>query len=261
MAAHVFSLLILKIIAALALFATSLITGLGPIRVWLNKPHHPSLALSEALAGGIFLGAAFFHMLPQATSEFAAILGSQKLPLANLLCGFGFASLLLLEKVIIHHAKQRYRNSIQVIPYILILVLSLHALTEGAALGVNTTTSNAVIIFIAIIVHKTSESFAIASNLTKKNISLSRSFLLIMIFSLMTPIGIFLGSFSSYGISPHNSTLLEAVINSFAAGTFLYIATLHNLLHRDIHEETNYLHELIIMFAGLAVMAILAIWV
>ena len=255
------SLLTLKFIAAGIIFILSIVTGLGPIRVWLANPHHEHIANIEAFAGGIFLGAALFHMLPDATREFTKVYGATTFPYTNLICAFGFILLLFLEKVILYYAKHRYVNNLHVIPYILAIVLSVHALSEGTALGVNISLANSFIIFLAIIVHKSSESFALAASLTRSKMSLPHIATMFLFFSAVTPLGIIIGALTSNYIPSNDEDLLEAIFNAFAAGTFLYIATLHNLHHKHVHEEMNYFYEFIALVFGLSIMAVAAIWV
>ena len=60
--------------------------------------HRPSLEAADAFASGIFLGAALFHMLPDAIHEFSS-LNDTSYPLAELFCALGFLILLFLERL------------------------------------------------------------------------------------------------------------------------------------------------------------------
>lgn len=250
-----------KLAAAAMLLLASLISGLGPVRIWLNKPNHSSIPIAEAFAGGIFLGAALFHMLPEAQAAFSKVLRSDAFPYANLICAIGFATLLLLQKLTAALTKRHSPTQQISIAYVLLTVLSIHALSEGLALGINSVYANAVIIFIAIIVHKTSESFALAASLSRSKFNFKHSVIAFTVFSFVTPIGVVLGGLTNYEFQSTTATLLEAVFNSFAAGTFLYIATLHNLHHH--HPEGNgfAFYEYIALVVGLSLMAGLAAWV
>lgn len=256
-------LLTLKMVAAISLFVLSLISGLTPVRLWLEKPSHASLPIGEAFAGGIFLGAALFHMLPTAQLEFSKILANQDYPYANLICAFGFSILLLLEKIVSMLTKKRTTNHSLAVAYVLLAVLSLHALSEGIALGINVTLTNTLIIFIAIIVHKMSESFALAASLSKSGIMLRSAKTIFILFSLATPIGIALGVITNYEIASSAGLLWQGIFNAFAAGTFLYIATLHNLHHHHHadHPHAFYMYEFVALIIGMLLMAGLAFWV
>jgi zinc transporter 1/2/3 len=219
--------------------------------------HHSLIHLAEGLAGGVFLGAALFHMLPDAQSTLKQIYPNLNYPFANLICAFGFCVLLILETVTHYYDEQKKQKSLNLVPILLTLLISIHALSEGIALGINQQTANIIIIFIAIAAHKSSEAFAVGLQLQKGTLSTNSIFLLFLLFSIMSPLGVLLGSFSHY-IAGRNSGVWSGVFNAFAAGTFLYLATLHKLHHAHEHSK---LGELFFTLLGLALMAVVAIWV
>src|SRR5687768_4618044 len=97
---------------------------------------HPFIHLAEAFAGGIFLGAALFHMLPDAQIAFHKVLPELKYPLANLICAGGFCLLLILEQVTQYFNQHSPRHSLNTVPLLVTLLISIHAVSEGIALGV-----------------------------------------------------------------------------------------------------------------------------
>jgi solute carrier family 39 (zinc transporter), member 1/2/3 len=255
-------LLPLKILAICLILLISLLVGLAPIRSHASNPAYKGSGLTEALASGIFLGAALFHMLPSAEAGFHSLFGNLHFPYANLLCALGFLLLLFLEQAILHLRKHTVSTSHTSLAYILTVVLAVHAFTEGAALGINTTMISTAIIFTAIIVHKGSESFALSASLIESKLTTSRMYQLFLLFALMTPIGIIIGSLASAWLQNRHIILAQAIFNAFAAGTFLYIATLHKVTHSTCHHiERDHFNEFLATLAGIAVMAIIAIWV
>ncbi len=249
--------LLLKILAGFIILAVTLFCGLAPIRNWWKKTHSHTLGLAEAFAGGIFLGVALFHMLPEANEGFTDALGQSGYPYANLICAIGFMLLLGLENMILRFNRHRTNP----ISYLLAVVLSIHALIEGGALGISETLASTVLIFVAIIVHKGSESLALAANLVRNSTFPSQAMLVFLVFSAMTPLGILAGDLlaeTSIGIQ---SPFLEPIFNSLAAGTFLYIATLHKIHHKHLHENIGNLKEFSAMTVGLIGMAVVAIWI
>lgn len=254
------SLLLLKSLAILAIMAISLIAGLAPIRQKAKKPEKTRYPLSEAFAAGIFLGAALFHMLPDADNGFKTLYGVDAYPYTSLYCALGFILLLFLERLSLHLAKLRDLN-INVIPYVLTLVLSVHALTEGAALGVNNEIATTLIIFLAIMVHKGSESFALAAGLARSQLSIKQMYTIFFVFVLITPIGIAAGVSLLDVLESNIGSLLESIFNALAAGSFLYIATLHQLDNACDHGPVDHLREFTATLIGLSVMALAAIWV
>ena len=248
------SLIFYKSIAGILILLTSLISVAYPIRLRAHPHHNPFLESADAFASGIFLGAALFHLLPDAIAHFAA-LGNHHYPLAELFCALGFLILLFLERL-------SQRNFfIFTAPYMIAIILIIHSLIEGAALGANTTLATAAIIFIAIIAHKSSESFALAVILNRSQLALRRIILLVGIFSIMTPIGIALGTILTSFLQVKTGQILTAGFNAFAAGTFLYMSTLHHINHHHRAEDVESLAEFWFLLSGLLVMAILAWWV
>lgn len=252
------SLIAYKIIAGILILITSLVAVIYPIKVRARPEHRPSLEAADAFASGIFLGAALFHMLPDAVSVFSSTLGKTDYPLAELFCACGFLILLFLERLskCMPHAK----NSMNALPYMITLILVIHSLIEGAVLGINTTLETASIIFLAIIVHKSSESFALAVILNPTKLALKHVILIVSLFSLMTPLGIFLGTMLTSGIELRSTQLLTAGFNAFAAGTFLYMSTLHHINHHERMHESENLFEFLFLLAGMVIMAVLALW-
>src|SRR3989338_6375401 len=157
-------LLTLKILAAIAILLIALLAALLPLR--FARSHRRILTIGDAFASGVFLSAALFHMLPAAEAGFRATLPAISFPYANLLCAIAFVIILFLERGVghFHHTHDAASDSARmpVTPYVLVLVLSIHALIEGIALGINATVTSALIIFSAIVAHKGSESFALA---------------------------------------------------------------------------------------------------
>ena len=248
---------VFKFLAALIILVVTLACCIAPIRNWWKQSHSHTMGLAEAFGGGIFLGVALFHMLPDATHDFNQILGQNHYPYANLLCAAGFMLLLGLENIILrfHH------HDHNPIPYLLTGVLSVHALIEGGALGINETLANTVLIFVAIMVHKGSESLALAAQLARNSILPKHAILIFLFFSTMTPLGILAGNFLVEATRGIQHPLLAPIFNAVAAGTFLYIATLHQIHHKHIHENLGNLKEFTAMAIGLTSMALVAIWV
>jgi zinc transporter 1/2/3 len=250
------SLITYKILAGLLIFLTSLLAVVYPLKVRAQVKHHGFLELGDAFASGIFLGAALFHMLPEAAQSFYETLGPIQYPLAEFFCAGGFLLLLFFERL----SGNSHHSTTQTVPYIIALIIIIHSLIEGAALGINTTLATASIIFLAIIAHKGSESFALAIVLNQTKLSLRNVVILILVFSLMTPIGIGLGTTMTLFLQYKTGKLLTAGFSAFAAGTFLYMSTLHHINHHKRSHHGEGMKEYIALLIGLFVMAGLAAW-
>jgi len=253
------SLLFYKIIAGILILITSLVAAIYPIKVRARPQHRPILELGDAFASGIFLGAALFHMLPDAVSGFANTLPDAHYPVAEFFCACGFLVLLFLERLA--QCVPQIKDAKQVMPYMVALILIIHSLIEGGVLGINATMATAFVIFVAILAHKSSESFALAVVLNRSQVTTKKSILIVGVFSLMTPIGILLGTTMASLLQYKAGQLWTAGFNAFAAGTFLYMSTLHHINHHERMHEAENLREFLFLFIGLVVMALLAMWV
>jgi zinc transporter ZupT len=244
-----------KIIAALLVFLAS-IAVIYPLRKKHAFKHAESIGLGEALASGIFLGAAFFHMLPDAITRFNQIDIHTTYPIPEAICVLGFLLLLFLERLSFIRCPDQPQKYL---PYLLVFTLIIHAFTEGAALGLGGTLSETLMLFIAIIAHKSSESFALCVSLLRHELSLNRITSIIIFFSIMTPAGIALGTaIDTYALGT-NGQLIAASFNAFAAGTFLYISTLHHVHFHKHSKDPQSMMEFCCLALGLAAMAMVAL--
>ncbi|HLB42745.1 MAG TPA: ZIP family metal transporter [Gammaproteobacteria bacterium] len=248
-----------KTIAALLIFLVSIATVIYPLnklRTHREVDHTESFELGEALASGIFLGIAFFHMLPNSVTTFQQLFTNINYPIPEIICMIGFSLLLFLERLSLDRSMFKSQH---IIPYTLALILIIHSLTEGAALGISSTGTEALIVFIAIIAHKSSDSFVLCMILMRYHFPFWRIITIITIFSLMTPMGIGFGTLASLFTQSFNGQLTEAIFDAFAAGTFLYISTLHHLRFHQRIEEAQSLLEFTCMMIGLVAMGAIAL--
>jgi zinc transporter ZupT len=253
------SLIYYKAIAALIIFVSSVVAVIYPLKAHFSSRQREPLELGEAFASGIFLGVAFFHMLPVSIASFQRLWPTTHYPIAEFICIIGFISLLFLERLSLITTNHHPRASI---PYILTLILVIHSLIEGTALGVNTTFTEAFMIFIAIIAHKGSASFALCVTLMRHKIALRALFSIIFFFSLITPLGIFLGTLLNTIDYGKNGQLTEAIFNAFATGSFFYMSTLHHVqFHQRATEEGHGLLEFLFLVIGLSIMGLVALWI
>ena len=246
------SLFLYKIFSALIIFLISILIAFIPIYRKKSLRHKEGVELGEALASGIFLGAAFLHMLPDAVRTFTATYPAINYPVPEIICVAGFLLMLLLERFSLAVSSE----SKNAIPYVLAIVLIVHAFIEGLALGIGSTISEALLLCLAIVAHKGSESFALCTTLLRHSVPIKRLIAIVIFFALMSPLGILLGTTTL--LSAHYG--LAAIFNAFAAGTFLYISTLHHVHFHQHDGERQGLIEFGFLLAGVGMMAVIAVW-
>ncbi|MGQ3892089.1 ZIP family metal transporter [Legionella sp. CNM-4043-24] len=244
----------LKLIFALIIVAIILLAGWYPFKKRASSDgEHFDFPIGETLATGVFLGAALMHMLPEANTEFNQM--GFHYPYAFIITGAVFLFFLWFE----HLGKELYHHHETNHPAFAILawaMLSIHSLMLGAALGLNHNRSLVIMLFIAIIIHKWAESFAIAMQLNKSSLSRRNSLLFFISFSMMTPLGIFIGWYFDHGIETHS--LFDPILIAASAGTFLYLGTLHGLERCVMVERCCNLRDFSYVIIGFLLMASVA---
>ncbi len=214
----------LKIFFALSVFLVILLAGWYPFKKRKKEAEPVDFPIGETLATGIFLGAGLLHLLPESAAEFAQ--RGYHYPLAYLITGLVFLLFLWFEHVgrELYHHRQGNHPAFALLAW---LMLSIHSLVLGAALGFSQDYSLVIMLFLAIITHKWAESFAIAMQLAQCSLPKLQGIALFLIFALMSPLGIYLGWYLGHGV--HTQTIFDPILISISAGTFLYLGTLHGL--------------------------------
>jgi zinc transporter ZupT len=251
------SLITFKIIAAVIIFIVAMLAALLPMQ--LKHFHSDSHHITDSITNGIFLGAAVFHMLPDAQAGFVAA-GLTNYPYAILLCMGGVILLQLVKYITVYF--NRASDNSKLNGSIILIVLCIHSLIEGATLGINTTVTNAFVIFIAIMAHKSCDSFALATTLKRYSILPKYNFLMVVFYALMTPFGILVASTIISLLSNGSASLVESSLNAVAAGTFIYIGAIDALTQQfKVKQFQQNVVDFFALLLGMAFMGFLAIWV
>lgn len=246
----------LKLIFALVILAVILLAGWYPFKKRQGQESHLDFPIGETLATGVFLGAAFMHMLPEANSLFNAM--GYHYPFAFIIAGAVFLFFLWFE----HLGQELYHHKQQDHPAFAILawaMLSLHSVMLGAALGLTDHSSLVIMLFLAIITHKWAESFAMAVQLNKSTLTFDKRLFFFLSFALMTPLGIFIGWY--FGRTVTTASLFDPILVSASAGTFLYLGTLHGLERCVMVERCCNLRDFSFVIIGFLLMASVAAYV
>lgn len=245
----------LKIISAILILLVTISASWLPLRHRLKSSKADYFPAAEALASGVFLGASLLHMLPNADNRFEAL--HLHYPIAFLFAAVVFMFLLWLEHL--GSEAVHYQNiSKHTLTLLSVMMLSVHSLLAGVALGTSLTAQAAGILLLAILAHKWAASFALAVQAANALYSTRTTFGLFAVFTTMCPMGILLGEYFTHLPS---APLISAIASSLAAGTFLYIGTLHGLDRAVMIHRCCNLREFSLMVLGFGLMAVLAFWI
>ena len=235
-------------LAALTLIL-ALLGGLPPILSKI-KENQQTLRRITGIASGILLASALLVVIPEgfelATGEHEES-GEEEEGVDNLLIGgavlAGFLMMLILEGSGIGHAVHEehhdhhdehghehvhHRNS----PWIIVLGLSLHSAADGLAIGsaaAGSTEAVTALVALAVLIHKVPAAFSLGVFSMHERENRNDSVRDIVMFSLATPVMILVSFYTLQGMDEY----LIALAMLFAAGTFLYVATVDTL--PDIH--------------------------
>ena len=247
-----------KTLTGLIIFFTTVTAG--TVGLLLSRRYHKVRQLGDAVANGIFLGAAIFHLLPHAVHSFKHFGNQNPIITTMLILTISYFLLLVIERGI-QQVSVRLRQQSEA--WLLLLVLSIHALIAGAALGLAQELAIASIVFLAIIAHKGFESFALVMNLQRRIKRRSEIAGILLLFALVTPLGILFGELSDKLLEAHLDHIMIAVFNAIAAGTFFYIGTVHTHRRAEhvVLDSYRQYAQIIATLCGVLTMGILAIWV
>ena len=263
-------------LAALTLIL-ALIGGLFPIFSKV-KENPETLRRITGIASGILLASALLVVVPEgfelATGEHEEggedeEAGHEEEGVGNLLIGgavlAGFLMMLILEGSGIGHAVHEehhdhhdehghehvhHRNS----PWIIVLGLSLHSAADGLAIGsaaAGTSEAVTALVALAVLIHKVPAAFSLGVFSMHERENKNDSIRDIVIFSLATPVMILVSFYTLQGMDEH----LIALAMLFAAGTFLYVATVDTL--PDIHNPETGREALRNVLIGVIVLVLL----
>ncbi|EFN51036.1 hypothetical protein CHLNCDRAFT_141521 [Chlorella variabilis] len=135
------------------------------------------------------------------------------------------------------------------------VALCFHSLLEGAAMGAQTTISNSLHIFIAIVSHKGLAAYALGSSIVDSDASMQRFWSVVLPFTFASPVGIFIG----YVISDVAKGVGAASISALASGTFLYVAFME-VIPKELRDGSRMALKLAALLVGFGLMSLLAVW-
>lgn len=174
-----------------------------------------------AFSGGFLLAIAFAHFLPELYQDHSSRIGIYVL--------LGFLIQLFLEYFsggiehghIHHHASKKF-------PWMMMISLSIHSFIEGIPLSSSEENKHlghdhgdGMSLLMGIIFHQIPVAIALLTLLKKSEFSRIKSWMVLALFSIMTPMGLLLGYFSEGNLDFINLNYLLAIV----MGMFLHIST------------------------------------
>lgn len=204
-----------------------------------------------AFAAGVMLGAAFFHMLPEAFHG-----GGYP---SFTLVPAGFVFLVVLERYFLSHTCEEPLNCTEHashgLGFTAFIGLSVHTLIDGVALGSAVKEGVGTMAFIAIVSHKIPSSLSLASILKSEKRSTRIILAYALFYGLMVPVGASLYFVSDAALRFEKFSPWAL---AFSAGTFLYIAVSDLLPHVSRHGKDRQGRNLVALIAGLLLMLLLS---
>jgi len=252
------------LVYSLAILGGAVAGGVLPL---VGPKRRSDLLLS--FSGGVMLGAAFFHMLPEAVEQG----GAAALPWAIA----GFLTLYLLERLVlvhicaepgmnqalatatVHHPHDHPGHvhgdeagcEVHTLGLAAWIGMSIHTVVDGFALGAaNHQAGLGLLVFIAILAHKIPSSFSLSAILVAEGYSRPKALAMNAFFALMVPLGagIYLLLSGLSGLERFTAGAL-----AFSGGTFLHLSLSDVLpdLHRRLSSRWR---ATLSLLAGLALM-------
>ncbi len=273
------SLLSVKLAAILVMFLVGCLGGLAALRTRRARGAERLFALGSLFGGGVFLGAGFIHMLPDSVEALGQLYPDLEYPLSYAVAALGLIAILGIDRLghrlsaVLGLARPAGTGPGAARPegpagpggqdlasaLILLLVLSFHSILAGAAIGAEESTANSLVLLIAILAHKGSAAFALTTSLLRSEAGAARIWPLLLAFSLMTPLGVLGGHLLQEALSAEGARLAEGIFDALAAATFVYVATLE-VIGPEFRSHEGAFAKIAALAAGLAVMALVAVW-
>lgn len=247
-----------KMLASLIILSIALAAGLIPALTPRFRLSESVLCHGNYLAKGIFFGAGMIHLLPEAIDRYNEIHGGDDHVTILTICAVTLMFLQIAEQAI-HKLVHSAKLDALWLPYFLVTILSIHSIFAGIALGLDTNLTTAVALFLAIIAHKGAASFSLSVSMMVRGISARITAWGIILFSLMTPLGIWGATALMDSDMLKHSHVANPFFDAMAAGTFLYIALTSKLKHKPMPAEHTWWNMLWIA-SGVGIMAVLAQW-
>ncbi|MCV2393885.1 ZIP family metal transporter [Actinotalea sp. M2MS4P-6] len=270
-------LVLVKLAFAVLVAAVGLVGTWVPWLLGRRAADDRVLALSDTFAAGVLGGAGLIHLLGSANDLFRTVLPDVSYPIALVLAGAGFLLILLIEAVVVpahpghdavpavagsaglQHELDWHPEGPRSRALVLLVVLSLHSVILGVALGAQSAWAGVLVVLVAILTHKGAAAVALGVGYRRAGLSHREALPRLAFFSAMTPLGIVLGTIVGAVLLGTTAQVFEAAFDAIGAGTFLYIAAL-DIIKTEFDGPGHHAQKWLATAAGFSLMAVLAFW-
>lgn len=221
----------------------SVISG-GAIVDFIKIKKKDNLQLLLTFSGAYLLAISLLHLLPELfIHDFNQNIGFY------ILSGFLIQIILEYFSEGIEHGHGHFHNG-KIIPFSVIISLCLHALLEGIPLGGHLHHHAHNSLLTAIVLHKLPVSIVLMSLFVESKLSRKKSYFFLLLFALMSPLGVFAGELFT-ALANYHIEIMAIVI-----GVFLHISTTILFESSENHKFTK--QKILIIIVGVLV-AILSV--
>ncbi|KAL0215993.1 hypothetical protein P9112_008177 [Eukaryota sp. TZLM1-RC] len=266
-----------QISAFFIILALGLGGGLLPIKISKSNNASRRLSFLNAFTGGLFL-AAGLESFVDAVEEFEHIhfLGSIGLGHAPWAMIFALLAVIIIavaetcfvdvhdDTLLIQHddgkselKKSDHTHDHGTSPFILVVLLAVHSVLEGTAVGSAHGTSFYVIAT-AICAHKFFAGLALGTAISNANYTVCKHFSLVLVFALATPIGQIIGLSLASFLEADAAEITAAIFAGLAAGTFSWVS-LCEILHPELIKGTIKEKRIKVLLAALGMLSIVVV--
>jgi len=218
------------------------ISGLGSL---LLKRANPSfMPVIQAFSGSVFLSIVFLFLLPSVSNNFDVLQRQLAIPfpLGHFCVLLGYLIMLVLNKVLLGKARHKQRASLSVsespsdtnevskliekpslsmLPNVaMFIAFAFHAVLEGMVIGIQSTPSQVITLWIGAIAHKWAGVLGLGIMLQKNQVGTLTHLLFVSAYAMINPSGILLGMV----LLQTFSKAVDAALTGVAIGTIIYVA-------------------------------------
>jgi len=238
----------MNILAAIIIFGSAVLSGM---LFFLFPWNSNKLKLLLSLSGAYLFAITVLHLIPEIYSTGSHLIG------VYLLAGF-FLQLILdyFSDGIEHgHIHVHHHHGKAIVPFTMLLSLCIHAFFEGMPVGGTHNEHTSDMLVFGIVIHNIPIALALMSLLSQTGINKNKSILLLSIFAIMTPLGMFLSMYLSHTQSIDLSSYYQKIM-AVVIGIFLHISTTILFESSENHRFNLLKFLIIVLGAFLAVLSL-----